>query len=82
MKHEKERAEFKKKVKLAEAEQAKWLQELEEKCRQQKAELLKNTPKSNGLKRSTSSIVGMEAEQVNPTTKASTSCAEIGSITR
>jgi len=24
----------------------------------------------------------MEAEQVNPTTKASTSCAEIGSITR
>jgi hypothetical protein len=50
MKHKKERTELEKKVKLAGAEQAKWLQELEEKCRQQKAELLKNKPKSNGLK--------------------------------
>lgn len=82
MKHEKERAEFEKKVKLAEAEQAKRLQELEDKCRQQKAELLKNKPKSNGLKRSSSSIVGMEAEPVNPTTKTSISCVDIGSITR
>jgi hypothetical protein len=82
MKHEKERAEFEKKVKLAEAEQAKRLQELEAKCRQQKAELLKSKPKSNGLKRSSSSIVGMEAEPANPTTKTSISCADIGSITR
>jgi WNK lysine deficient protein kinase len=82
MKHEKERAEFEKKVKLAEAEQAKRLQELEEKCRQQKAELLKNKPKSNGLKRSSSSIIGMEAENMNPITKTSSSYTEISGIMR
>lgn len=84
MKHEKERAEFEKKVKLAEAEQAKRLQELEEKCRQQKAELVKNKPKSNGMQRSVTSneLLSTEVEDLDLKAKMSISCSDLSDIVR